>query len=168
MAGFSIMEVLIAMIVLAIGLLGLAALQAQGLRFNQDAYIRSQATTLAYDIIDRMRANRDNVAAYVQDPQKPTGIANCNPLDASVDMDLYCWFDAMEAALPGADARILPNAVDPDYYDVTIRWADREARDFGGDVRLAETNAECNALPSRFWDATNNRCMVTQTWTVLP
>ena len=45
--GFSIVEVLVALIVLAIGLLGLAALQAQGLRFNHDALIRTQATNLA-------------------------------------------------------------------------------------------------------------------------
>ena len=41
--GFSLMEVLIAMLVLAIGLLGLASLQAQSLRFNHDSYVRSQA-----------------------------------------------------------------------------------------------------------------------------
>ena len=62
--GFSIIEVLVALLVLAIGLLGLAALQAQGLRFNHDAYVRTQATHLAYDIIDRMRSNRANAAAY--------------------------------------------------------------------------------------------------------
>lgn len=166
MAGFSIMEVLIAMIVLAIGLLGLAALQAQGLRFNQDAYNRSQATGLAYDIIDRMRANRDNSVDYVQaDP----GLV-CDPSDNGADlveMDLSCWFDAVEAALPGAAAAIQANA-DPDYYDVTIRWVDREAREFGGETKLAESAAECTALPSRFWDAANARCMVEQTWTVWP
>ena len=58
--GFSLIEVLIALLVLAIGLLGLAALQAQGLRFNHDAYVRTQATHIAYDIVDRMRANRAN------------------------------------------------------------------------------------------------------------
>lgn len=45
--GFSLVEVLVALLVLAIGLLGLAALQAQGLRFNHDAYVRTQATNLA-------------------------------------------------------------------------------------------------------------------------
>ena len=42
--GFSLMEVLVALLVLAIGLLGLAALQARGVKFNHDAYLRSQAT----------------------------------------------------------------------------------------------------------------------------
>ena len=53
--GFSLMEVLIAMLVLAIGLLGLASLQAQSLKFNHESYVRSQATILAYEIMDRMR-----------------------------------------------------------------------------------------------------------------
>ncbi len=55
--GFTLIEVLIAMLVLAVGLLGLAGLQATSLRNNQSAYNRSQATQLAYDLADRMRAN---------------------------------------------------------------------------------------------------------------
>ena len=62
--GFSLIEVLVAMLVLAIGLLGLAALQTQGVRFNHDAYVRSNATALAYDIVDKMRINRANAASY--------------------------------------------------------------------------------------------------------
>jgi type IV pilus assembly protein PilV len=56
-AGFTLIEVLIAMVVLAVGLLGLAGLQANSLRNNQSAYNRSQATQLAYDMADRIRAN---------------------------------------------------------------------------------------------------------------
>ncbi len=55
--GFTLIEVLIAMVVLAVGLLGLAALQTTSLKNNQSAYFRSQATQLAYDIADRVRAN---------------------------------------------------------------------------------------------------------------
>src|SRR5690606_37316619 len=57
--GFTLIEVLIALVVMSVGLLGLASLQTNTLAFNRDAYLRSQATALAYDIIDRMRANRD-------------------------------------------------------------------------------------------------------------
>ncbi len=56
-AGFTLIEVLVAMLVLAFGLLGLANLQATSLRNNQSAYHRSQATQLAYDMADRIRAN---------------------------------------------------------------------------------------------------------------
>jgi type IV pilus assembly protein PilV len=57
--GFTLLEVLVAVLVLSIGLLGLAGLQAASLRNNHSGYLRSQATILAYDYIDRMRANRD-------------------------------------------------------------------------------------------------------------
>ncbi|HLE93281.1 MAG TPA: type IV pilus modification protein PilV, partial [Sulfuricaulis sp.] len=55
--GFSLIEVLVALLVLSIGLLGLAALQTTSLQYNTGSYFRTQATFLAYDIIDRMRAN---------------------------------------------------------------------------------------------------------------
>jgi type IV pilus assembly protein PilV len=59
--GFSMIEVLITILVLAIGMLGLAALQATSVRSNQSANFRTQATALGYMIIDRMRANSDAV-----------------------------------------------------------------------------------------------------------
>lgn len=62
-SGFSLLEVLIALLILSIGLLGLAALQTTGLRSNQMASMRTTATQLAYDISDRMRANPAGVAA---------------------------------------------------------------------------------------------------------
>jgi type IV pilus assembly protein PilV len=59
--GFTLLEVLIALLVLSIGLLGLAALQTTGLRSNQMASMRTTATQLAYDIADRMRANEEGM-----------------------------------------------------------------------------------------------------------
>ena len=60
--GFSLVELLVAILVLAIGLVGLAALQIAGVRSNQIAYYRSIATQFAYDMADRMRANPVGVA----------------------------------------------------------------------------------------------------------
>ena len=61
--GFSLLEVLIALLVLSIGLLGLAALQTVGLKFNTQSYQRTQAVLNAYDIIDRIRANPGGMTA---------------------------------------------------------------------------------------------------------
>lgn len=55
--GFTLIEVLVALLVLSFGLLGLAALQTVGLRYNHQSYMRSQAVYQVYDIIDRIRAN---------------------------------------------------------------------------------------------------------------
>ncbi len=57
--GFTMIEVLVAILVLSVGLLGIAALQLSSLKVNQGAYYRSQASILATDILDRMRANRN-------------------------------------------------------------------------------------------------------------
>src|SRR5690606_37489064 len=70
-AGFTLIEVLVALIVLSIGLLGLAALQIQSIKHNTDAYFRTQATLLAYDIIDRMRANSAAVSAGIYEVSAP-------------------------------------------------------------------------------------------------
>lgn len=61
--GFTLIEVLVTIVVVSIGLLGLAGLQISGLRANVSSEARSKATLLASDIIERMRANPLGVAA---------------------------------------------------------------------------------------------------------
>ena len=63
-SGFSMIEVLITLVVLALGLLGFALLQTMNLRYTQSANYRTQATNLAYDLLDQMRANRLTAAQY--------------------------------------------------------------------------------------------------------
>ena len=55
--GFTLLEVLIAMVIFAVGMLGLAGMQGVALKDNNDAYMRSQAVFFAYDMGDRIRAN---------------------------------------------------------------------------------------------------------------
>ncbi len=62
--GFTLIEVMIAVLVLALGLLGFALLQTMSVRFSQSANYRTQATNLAYDMLDQMRANRLYAAQY--------------------------------------------------------------------------------------------------------
>ena len=62
-SGFTLLEIMVAIVVLSLGLLGLAGLQAASLRNNQTAYYRSIATQQAYDIADRLRANLAGVGA---------------------------------------------------------------------------------------------------------
>ena len=96
-AGFTLIEVLIAMVVLAVGLLGLAGLQATSLRNNLSAYNRSQATQLAYDLADRMRANVAGKATYTAMlPSAATvkssclSTSGCSIADMATN-DLYEW-----------------------------------------------------------------------------
>ncbi len=62
--GFTLLEVLVAIIVLAFGLLGFALLQTMNVRFVQSANYRTQATNLAYDLTEQMRSNRYQAAWY--------------------------------------------------------------------------------------------------------
>ena len=107
--GFTLVEVLIALVVLSIGLLGLAGLQSTGLRFNQSATMRSHATQLAYDMSDRMRANiaAADAGSYLgSSAAAPAAVANCHTGAgcSSANMaadDLSTWNQAVQRYLPG-------------------------------------------------------------------
>lgn len=122
--GFTLIEVLIAMVVLAIGLLGLAGLQATSLRNNQSAYNRSQATQLAYDIADRMRANVAGKTTYTTGTATTTATclttAGCTK-EEMAENDLKEWNDAIIATLPSGTGTITISA---GIYTITINWDD--------------------------------------------
>lgn len=131
--GFTLLEVLIALLVLSIGLLGLAALQTSGLRSNQMASMRTQATQLAYDITDRMRANTVGTGDgdyVVNNATHPTATKNCTSASCSptelATFDLDEWKDSL-ALLPGGVGEIVQTAATPLTHTITVRW--NEARD---------------------------------------
>lgn len=103
--GFTLIEVLVAVVVLAIGLLGLASLQVFGLRNNHSAYMRSQATLLAYDMADRMRANPvglnngkyNKPAATAHPPCLTT--TGCSPTEMA-EQDMREWTNTLTGQLP--------------------------------------------------------------------
>lgn len=104
-AGFTLIEVLISLLILAFGILGLASLQLFGLRNNQTALYRSQATQIAYNIADRMRANPDgldngrynNQAASTDDC-----VANSCSSTQLAGFDLAEWNAALQTLPAGA------------------------------------------------------------------
>ena len=71
-SGFTLLEVLIALLVMSIGLLGIGKMMMLSARANDSAYMRSQATALGYTILDAMRANRQ--AAIVQGYDTALGV----------------------------------------------------------------------------------------------
>jgi type IV pilus assembly protein PilV len=74
--GFTLIEVLVSMVVLGIGLLGIAKLMLYSSRSNDSAYLRSQATALAYEMLDDMRANSTQAAAGAYNTTLAAGAAN--------------------------------------------------------------------------------------------
>jgi len=127
--GFSLLEVLITVVILAIGLLGLAGLQTSGLKNNHSAYQRSQATLLAYDMIDRVRANKniaDNYLFAFMEPADATAIANCHKIvgcsaDLMAENDLFEWNETLAANLPAGAGTITSAGTT---FTITITWDD--------------------------------------------
>lgn len=109
LSGFTILEVLIAVIILSVGILGLAGLQAVALRNNHSAFLRSQATMLAYDISDRMRANLTETQADGYDLAAATQNVNCVGTTGCTEAqmaphDIFEWNSAVANALPNGQA----------------------------------------------------------------
>ena len=138
--GFSLVEVLVAMLVLSIGLLGLAALQTTSMKFNTDSYNRTQATYFAYDIIDRMRANSTAVAdggaydiettpaaaAFLVSTDPACDTSSCNSASMAA-YDLGKWYKRMSLVLPGAGTSLATINVDPTkLVIITVNWLERD------------------------------------------
>ncbi len=126
--GFTLIEVLIAMLVLAVGLLGLAGMQATSLKNNQSAYNRSRATQLAYDLADRMRANVVGKSSYTAIlPSSAATQTDCLTVTTTctvADMaqnDLFEWNSTVNSSLPSGIGTI---SVSGSIYTIRITWDD--------------------------------------------
>ena len=140
-SGFSLVEVLVAMFVVAMGILALAGLLQASTRYSKMSELRSTATLLANDIADRIRAN--SVGAQLgaggydlADKGFPTAAAPahaacssetpCDPSDLA-RADLADWTARLKATLPKGSARVQfhgGKSPAPDYVDVWVGWAD--------------------------------------------
>ena len=126
--GFTLLEVLIAVMLLAVGLLGLAGLQAVSLRNNHSAYLRSQATMLTYDIIDSMRSNRSAAQAANYDIVIGTA-ASASPGCMAIvctgsemaTAEIADWKQSLASLLPSGDGAV---ARAGNVVTVTVQWID--------------------------------------------
>ncbi len=137
--GFSLVEVLVAMFVVAMGILALAGLLQAATRYAKMSELRSTATLLANDIADRIRANPAGAAlggydltdkVFPTPPVPPhaacTGDAPCGPADVA-RVDLADWTTRLRATLPKGSAWIEFHAGKPparEWLDVWVGWAD--------------------------------------------
>ncbi|MGE5625332.1 MAG: type IV pilus modification protein PilV, partial [Bacillota bacterium] len=116
-SGFSLIEVLIALVILSVGTLGIAAMMAVSLKSKNSAYSRTQANDLAYTILDRMRANRATAIQHGYDialgakPAAPPAddcigsASDCTPAQIA-DLDLTQWKNNLSSILPSGDGSI--------------------------------------------------------------
>lgn len=138
--GMTLIEILVTVLVLAVGLLGMASLTVGSLKNNQGAFLRTQATILAYDMADRMRSNTAQAISGSYDGKTtnatitaPSCIANgCSGADR-VDADIFAWKQQIEGAngnmamLPGGEGSISGTGgggatVAGTTFTITITW----------------------------------------------
>ncbi|MBB6598677.1 type IV pilus modification protein PilV [Luteimonas sp. MC1825] len=121
-------EVLIALVVLAIGLLGLALLQTMNLRYTKSANQRTQAVNLAGELLDMMRSNRSELAAYAFTDTDLSGVTvpvgGCETKPAlGAASNVERWKCEVREAL-GADARVSVVSDAAGNATVNVQWAE--------------------------------------------
>jgi len=115
--GSSLLEVLISVVILSIGLLGLAALQMASQKNNHSAQFRTDAVVQAYSLIDKMRLNKSESYELAMTSTVPAG-----PLRK--DTDLSAWITQLKTLLPAAAGEVIVNATNGNIVSVAVRWDD--------------------------------------------
>lgn len=140
-SGFTLIEILVTMFILAIGLLGLAGLVMEGMKNNQGAYLRTQASILAYDMADRIRANRQyaetgGVYEGFSSDDASTSLPACATADTGCSreqqaaLDLVQWTRQIEGTgsgivlLPGGRGAINFDSANS-IYTITVEWEEK-------------------------------------------
>lgn len=144
-SGFSLLEVLISIVILAIGLLGLAGLQTKSTMMNNSSYFRGVATDLAIDLSDHIRANRTPFVVSTDStsqPALPPDFSLCRPTTGDIETitcaaqtggrveyllttDFSQWYQNLRTQLPNATFFLVPQQVGSFFrYRLTIAWTD--------------------------------------------
>jgi type IV pilus assembly protein PilV len=123
--GFSLVEVLIALIIMSVGMLGIAGLYVQSMQAGRTALFRHHAVTLAGDVADRIRANPRAGIAYAG------GGADNNCVGAGIDCDagqmasndIFLWNQQAGESLPNGNVIInFDDTVIPPSYTIAVGW----------------------------------------------
>jgi type IV pilus assembly protein PilV len=126
--GFTLVEAMVSLVVLSVGMIGIAALYAQGLGAGRTAQLRTQAVNLVADMADRIRSNRRGLGDYAGpaansgcDPQSGGGI-DCTPAQMAAH-DLFVWNQQVQQLLPNGQwlIQVNPAAVPPSY-TIQVTW----------------------------------------------
>lgn len=128
--GFTLIEVLVAVLLLSVGVLGVIALESHIMRQNQTAYYRSQATILIYDLADKMRANRGadyadeapNASASANDCvfySESDSLTNCSNPSEIARKQLYDWKQNISKLLPVGSGAISSSS---SIYSIQVSW----------------------------------------------
>jgi len=125
--GFSLVEVLVALVILSVGMLGVAGLYVHGMQAGRTAMFSHQAVTLAGDVADRIRANPRAGVAYAgvgANNNCVAGGVNCDEAQMAAN-DIFVWQDQARNFLPNGTVTIVFNGgVTPAQYQITVGWTE--------------------------------------------
>jgi type IV pilus assembly protein PilV len=125
--GFGLIESLVALVVISVGMIGIAALYGQGLRASTTAFYRTHAVNLAADMADRIRVNRRGNASYggaaVNNPCGAGGGANCTPAQMAA-YDLFVWQGQVNGLLPAGAGVVQFTGTTPPTYTIRVTWTE--------------------------------------------
>ena len=141
MAGVSIVEALVALVIISVGMLGIAGLYLTSMQAGRSANLRMQAINLATDMADHIRSNKKGMAKYsaiaTDKGTQHDCTVTCTPTEIA-ENDIYEWKRALSLALPANAngqltytdvADVDPARKQPDICEVLITW-----REAGSDV----------------------------------
>lgn len=128
-SGFTLIEVLIALVIMSVGMLGIAGLYVHSIQAGRTSIFRHNAVTLAGDVADRIRANPRAAASYATtDPMVAsvcytTGV-DCTRNEMALN-DIYLWnLQARDTTPNGTVTIVLNNGVAPPTYQITVSWTE--------------------------------------------
>jgi type IV pilus assembly protein PilV len=135
-SGASLLEVLIAIVIMSFGLLALGGLTASSVQYGKMAQFQTVGVQLAADLVDRMRSNSDgfianayNKTAVYSSATAAITVPACATTTqcTSAEMasiDLAEWRNSLRLSLPGGDAYVVRDAVTPLAVDIWVMWMD--------------------------------------------
>jgi len=138
--GFSLIEVLVSVFVLAVGLLGLANLQITSLKINQEAEQRSMAISQINEMADRMRANPVGITAGdYNNLSGPPSLPTCNPCSPTqiASRDFSIWNVENAQLLSSGQGKV--SNVGLNLFDIILMW---------DSLRTGATGTNCGGNPT--------------------
>lgn len=126
-SGFSLIESMVALVVVSVGMIGIAGLYGQGLSAGRTALDRTQAVNLASDMADRIRANRRGDLNYggaaANNNCDPGGGVSCTPAQMAAH-DLFVWSNQVARQLPNGVGVVQYAPTAPPTYTIQVSWQD--------------------------------------------
>jgi len=126
--GFSLVEVLIALVIMSVGMLGIAGLYVQSMQAGRTSMFRHHAVTIAGDVADRIRANPVAGAAYAAGGGVDSGCVaqgvDCSE-PAMASHDIFLWTQQVQEQLPAGQVVVTYDGVAvPPEYTIDVQWVE--------------------------------------------